>query len=163
MFYYNLKPEKTQGPVKTLSPITLLEVIRKILPKIVLDRTEDKINKHLSQSQSACRKSRSTSDVIWARRWMAATKQVQDIAIFITRIDMSSAFDTIYKDELLKIGEEFLDEDDLRILCTLLEETTHEVKVENAQATTFKSSIGSPKGNSISSPLFTLYFNRALR
>ena len=58
------KPEKTQGPVKTLRLITLLEVIRKILPKIVLDRTEDKINKHLSQSQSACRKSRSTSDVI---------------------------------------------------------------------------------------------------
>ena len=75
---------------------------------------------------------------------------------------MSSAFDTIYKDELLKKGEDFLDEDDLRMLRTLLEETTHLVKVENAQATTFKSSIESPKGNSISSPLFTLYFNRAL-
>ena len=94
---------------------------------------------------------------------MAAKTQVHDIAIFITGIDMSSAFDTIYRDELFKIVEEFLDEDDLRILSTLLAETTLEVKVENAQATTFESNIGSPQGDSISGPLFTLYFNRALQ
>ena len=81
------KPKKTEGPVKNLRPITLLEVIRKILSKIFMDRTEDKINKHLSQSQSAYRKSRSTTDVIWTHRWMAAKTQVQDIAIFITVIN----------------------------------------------------------------------------
>ena len=72
---------------------------------------------------------------------MAAKTQVQDIVIFITGIDMSSAIDTIYRDELFKMVEEFLDEDDLRILSVLLAETTLEVKVENAQATTFKSNI----------------------
>ena len=157
------KPKKTQGPVKKHRPITLLERIRKILSKIFMDRTEDKINKHLSQSQSAYRKSRSTTDVIWVHRWMAAKTQVQDITIFITGIDMSSAFNTIYRDELFKIIEEFLDEDDLQILRTLLAEATLEVKVENAQATTFESNIGSPQGDSISGPLFTLYFNRALQ
>ena len=81
------KPKKTQGPVKKHRPITLLERIRKILSKIFMDRTEDKINKHLSQSQSAYRKSRSITDVIWAHRWMAAKTQVQDIAIFITVIN----------------------------------------------------------------------------
>ena len=58
------KPKKTQEPVKKLRPITLLEVIRKILSKIFMDRTEDKINKHLSQSQSAYKKFRKTTDVI---------------------------------------------------------------------------------------------------
>ena len=58
------KPKKTQEPAKNLRPITLLEVIRKILSKIFMDRTEDKINKHLSQSQSAYKKSRKTTDVI---------------------------------------------------------------------------------------------------
>ena len=139
------KPKKTQGPVKKHRPITLLERIRKILSKIFMDRTEDKINKHLSQSQKAYRKSRSTTDVIWVHRWIAAKTQVQDIAIFITGIDMSSAFDTIYRDEL-KIVEEFLDEDDLQILSTLLAETILEVKVENAQGTTFESNIGSCQG-----------------
>ena len=76
---------------------------------------------------------------------------------------MSSTFDTIYRDELFKIVEEFLDEDNLRILSTLLVETTLEVIVENAQATTFESNIVSPQGDSISGPLFKLYFNRALQ
>ena len=76
---------------------------------------------------------------------------------------MSSAFDTINRDELFEILEEFLDEDDLRILNMLLAETTLEVKEKNAQATTFESNIGSPQGDSISGPLFALYFNRALR
>ena len=150
------KPKKTQGPVKDLRSITLLEVIRKILLKIFMNRTEDKINKYLSQSQSTYRTSRSTTDVVWAYRWMAAKTQVQDIAIFITGIDMSNAFDIICRDELLKIVEEFLDEDDLRILRTLLAKTTLEVKVENAQAITFESNIGSHQGDSIRGPLFTV-------
>ena len=141
----------------------MLEVIRKILSKIFMDRTEDKINKHLSQSQSAYRKSRSTTNVVWAHRWMAAKTQAQHVAIFIIRIDMSSTFNTICRDKLFKIAEEFMDEDDMRILSTLLAETTLEVKVENAQATTFESNIGSPQGGSISGPLFTLYFSRALQ
>ena len=89
------KPKKTQEPVKNLRPITLLDVIWKILSKIFMNRTEDKINKHLSQSQSAYRKSRSTTDVVWAHRWVAAKTQVHDIAIFIIGINMSSAFNTI--------------------------------------------------------------------
>ena len=67
---------------------------------------------------------------------MAAKTQAQHIVIFITRIDMSSTFNTICRDKLFKIAEEFMDEDDMRILSTLLAETTLEVKVENAQATT---------------------------
>ena len=63
-----LKQKKTQGPVKSLIPVTLVEVIQKILSKIFMDRTEDTINKHRSQSQSTFRKSRSTTDVLWVHR-----------------------------------------------------------------------------------------------
>ena len=94
------KPNKTQGPAKHLRSITLLEVLRKILSKIFMNRTGDKINRYLSESQSAYRKSRSTTDVVWAHRWMIAKTQVEKIKIFITGIDMSSAFDTIYRDQL---------------------------------------------------------------
>ena len=141
----------------------MLEVIRKILSKTFMNRTEDKINKHLSQSQSAYKKPRSTTDVAWTHRWIAAKTQLQDITIFITGIDMSSTFDIIYRDELLKIVEELLDEDDMRILSTLLAEATLGVKVENAQSTTIESNIASPQGDSITGSLFTLYFNRALQ
>ena len=56
-----------------------------------------------------------------------------------------------------------MDEDELQILCTLLAETTLEVRIENAQSDTFESNIGSPQGDSISGPLFTLYLNGALQ
>ena len=62
------RPKQIQGPTKYLKPITLLEVIRKILSKIFMGRTDNKINNHLSQSQSAYRKSRSTTDAVWAHR-----------------------------------------------------------------------------------------------
>ena len=49
------KQKKTQGPLKNLRPITL-QVIWKTLLKIFMDKIEDKINKHLFQSQSGLQK-----------------------------------------------------------------------------------------------------------
>ena len=45
------KPKKTQGPVKNLRLITLLEAIRKILPKIFMNRTENNINGYRMSTQ----------------------------------------------------------------------------------------------------------------
>ena len=75
---------------------------------------------------------------------------------------MSSAFDTIYKDQLINIAEEILDEDEVRIIRVLLSDTTLEVKINKAESSPFTSNIGSPQGDSISGPLFTLYLNKAL-
>ena len=60
------KPKKTKGPVQNLRPINLLNVIRKILSNITLTRINNQINGYLSASQSAYRKGRSTSDIVWA-------------------------------------------------------------------------------------------------
>ena len=38
------KPNKTKGPVTNLRPITLLQIIRKILSKIEVSRTEKAID-----------------------------------------------------------------------------------------------------------------------
>ena len=62
------KPKKTPGLSKSLCPITLLEILRKILSKILMNRTSSKIDTYLSKSQSAHRKGRSTTDIIWAYR-----------------------------------------------------------------------------------------------
>ena len=78
------------GSVKDLWPITLLEVIRKALSKIFLNRTKDKINRYLAQSQSAYRKSRSTTDIIRAHRWIIAKTQMQNRTIYVTGMDRSS-------------------------------------------------------------------------
>ena len=56
-----------------------------------------------------------------------------------------------------------MNENEIRILRVLLAETILEVKVENAQSTLFESNIGSPQRDSISGPLFTIYFNHDLQ
>ena len=88
-----------------------------------MGRTDSEINQRLSQSQSAYRIYGSTTDAVWAHLWMAAKAQEQDVRIYITGIDMSSAFDIIHRDKLINIAEEFLDEDDIRIMQVLLSES----------------------------------------
>ena len=156
-------PFKTKGPVKHLRPITLLDIIRKILSKIEINRTEDAMNKYLSNSQCAYRKNRSTTEIIWAYRWILAKVQEINIEIFVIGIDMSSAFDTIYRDKIIDIAQEFMNNDELRILRVLLSNTSLEIKVKGATTTPFQSNIGSPQGDSISGPLFTTYFEHQLK
>ena len=126
-----------------------------------MNRTEDKID--LAQSQSAYRKGRNTTDNIWAHRRIIAIAQMQDITIYVTGIDMSSAFDTIQRGQLIDIAKEILNKDEIRILRVFLAETILEVKIENAKATPFKSNIGWPQGESINGTLVTIYFNRVLQ
>ena len=126
------KPKKPTGPLKNLRPITLLEVIRKVLSKIFMNITEV----HTGKGEALP---------------------------MLCGIDIASAFDTIYRGKLIKIATEILDDDEIRILRVLLSETTLEVKVKGAEPKLFVSNIGSPQGDSISGPLFTIYFERALR
>ena len=156
------KPNKKEGPTKHLRPITLLEVIRKVLSKIFMNRSEEKINSYLSQSQSAYRKKRSTTDAVWAHRWIAAKAQEQEITIYITGIDMTSAFDTIHRKKIIEIAKTILDEDEIRMLHLLLSDTTLEVYVDEATTKPFNSNIGSPQGDSISGPLFNIYMQNSI-
>ncbi len=94
---------------------------------------------------------------------MIAKIQEYDITIYITGIDMSSAFDTIHRNEMINIAERILQEDEVRILRVLLSNTTLEVRVKGAETQPFTSNIGSPQGDSISGPLFTAYFEEALK
>ena len=156
-------PPKKKGPVKNLRPINLLPIIRKVLSKVGLKRAEGEINGQLSQTQSAYRTGRSTTDIVWAYRWILAKVQEYDITMYVTGIDMSSAFDTMERNKLLEYTESFLDEDNQRILRVLLSDTSVEIQVKGAKTEPFKSNIGGPQGDSYSGPQFTTYFERSLK
>ena len=96
------KPKKQRGPVKNLRPINILNSSRKILSTIALNRITPKVEQYLSQSQAAYRRKRSTTDIVWAHRFIIAKMQIyRDLQVKITGIDMSSAFDTIDRKNLL--------------------------------------------------------------
>ena len=85
---------KPNGPVENLRAITLLPIIRKVLENIVLERSNEKIDKYLSFSQSAYITQRSTADIVRAHRWLTSRVEIRNEKIYIIGIDMSSAFDT---------------------------------------------------------------------
>ena len=104
-----------------------------------------------------------TTDIVWAYRWMIAKAQEYEITIYVTGIDMSSAFDTMERNKLLEVVSEFMCEDNQRILRILLSETSIEIQVKGSKSTAFKSNIGGPQGDSYSGPQFTTYFENSLQ
>ena len=126
------KPNKPKGAVKSLRPIILLEISRKTLSKILLNRIQPKVTTYLSKRQSAYRIGRSMADIVWTNRWILSKMQEQVLTIYSIRLDMSSAFNTIWTDKLIEITEEFLEEDEMRILRVLLSDTNLEIKIQGA-------------------------------
>ena len=157
------KPKKPKGPTKNLRPINLLPSIRKILSLIILERIQSKIESYVSKSQAAYKQYRSTSDCIFAYRWIIAKLQIYKETIYITGIDMSAAFDTIRRKKIIEIVKTFLDEDEVRMLQYLLAETSFEIRMENVNVEKQESNIGTPQGDALSGNLFTIYFEYALR
>ena len=157
------KPGKPLGPLTSTRPIVLLSALRKTLSLIVLKRIQPAVDQYLATSQSAFRRGRSTSDVVWCHRWLCSMTQRFNTSIHILGIDMSKAFDTVRRDVLMRILESFLQESELRMIRILLTETWLEPRVKGASKSSFKTNIGVPQGDSLSPVLFTIYLEAALR
>ena len=158
------KPGKPKGPPQNLRPVTLLNSIRKVLSTIALTRIRPAVENYISCSQSGFRPNRSTSDVVWAHRWISAkVLNYADIEIDITGIDMSAAFDTIDRKQLLQLLTNLVTEDEKRIIQFLLSNTTLNVKISGANTEEpFLTNIGTPQGDSLSPVLFIIYLEQAL-
>ena len=129
------KPKKDPGPAKHLRPLNLLQMIRKTLSQITLNRINDKVNNYLSASQAAYRKDRSTTDIVWAHRFIIAKSMMyRDNPVNIIGLDMSSAFDTIDRAELMSILETIVDEDELRMCRILLSDTTMKMRFQGGHS-----------------------------
>ena len=159
------KPGKPAGPLANLRPIVLLSLLRKVLSLIVLRRIRDKVDNYLSASQAGFRRGRSTADIIWAYRWLAAKATRYHKWIFILGLDMSRAFDTIDRSKLMEIlrDEVKLDEDALRLCQSLLADTNLKVKLGESLSEAFLTTIGTPQGDGLSPILFAIYLESALR
>ena len=87
----------------------------------------------------------------------------QDLEVYITGIDMSSAFYWINRQKLMNELNRFLDEDECRIIRTLLSDTTINIQFEDCKGEEIETNIGSPQGNSISGTFFNIAFEKSLR
>lgn len=158
------KPGKARGVLNNFRPVTLLSSLRKLLSLITIKRIQKTTEEYLDPSQSAYRPNRSTTDIVWTFRWMLAKVQKFQIQLFVTGIDMSAAFDTINRAKLLEIYEEIANEDENRLVKTLLTNTTLQIQIPGHDAPVpFNSNVGSPQGDGVSGINFDVYLENALR
>ena len=75
---------------------------------------------------------------------------------------MSSAFDTINRSKLIEVCATFLEEDKVRIIGTLLSNTSLNLSCGDISQT-IPTLVGSPQGDGLSPTLFVVYLEAALR
>ena len=157
------KPGKPKGPCANLRPIILLSTLRKILSICIIRRVTDKLEQIIPLSQAAYRRGRNTTEHVFALR-MLIEKAIttQQYNIFITLFDMSKAFDTIRRPQLLEDLSRVLQEDELHIFYLLLYKMDYQVQVNKTKGEPFDTDTGGPQGDCASAPEFTFTLAVAL-
>ena len=157
------KPGKPKGPLTSLRPLTLLNGSRKMLTQIALKRIESKIDNYTMPWQSAYKRGRSCSDIVWAQRMLISVVMRKEWTFSKMGIDMSRAFDTVKRENIINVLKDAgCDEDDIRLVQYLLSNTFLRVRVNSTLSEEFESLLGAFQGDSLSGKLFTLILAAAL-
>lgn len=157
------KPGKPPGLMSSLRPIVLLNSLRKTLSLITLQRIRPAVEEFLSASQSGFRQFRSTSDAVWTHKWLVARVMKAREEIYVLGIDMSRAFDTINRIDLMDELKTIIDTDSWRMVYSLLENTDLQARIGRALSDPVETNIGAPQGDALSPVLFIIYLELAMR
>ena len=158
------KPNAPHTVEKT-RPITLLNTIRKVLCLIVRARIIGKLERYISPNQHGYRSGRSTTEVIWALQYARAATEKYKEKYEMIATDLSAAFDKPIREKLLRILKEEvgLEQDEMRMIRSLLAEIKLKIKVGNELGEEFVTRIGVPQGDGLSPHLFLVYMEYTLR
>ena len=148
-----------------LRPIVLLNGVRKIPSTTTLARIFSEVVDYLPSSQSAYRRGRATTDVVFTLRILSSISETKRWSLYRLGINLSKAFDTPHRSDLLStiVSVAPTTPDVLPLVHTLLSDTTLQVRVQGKTAPPFRSNVGTPQGDSLSPILFTCNFESALR
>ena len=157
------KPNKPKVPATSRRPIVLLNTVRKVMSHIVLGRISTAVSAFLGPTLSGFRSGRSTADIFWTQRWMAAKCQRYRCSIHMLGLDMSQEFDTIPREKLLQVMAKIVHPDELQLIHLLLYGTTLIVRQGSYTTSSFSSTVGTPQGDGLSPVLFVYYLEAALK
>ncbi len=125
------KPKKPQGPCKSLRPIILLSVLRKILAICIVQRTFDCLRQAISVSQAAYSPGRSVSELILTLELLPeCTITSSGYEFHMLMLDMSRAFDTIEPGTLIEHLSDVLESDELHLVSVLIKDVIIPVKCD---------------------------------
>lgn len=152
-----VKPNKPVGEFSSLRPLTLCNLMRKLLSLMTLKRIEEKVDNYTGPWQAAYKKKRSCGDIVWCHRMLISLVKEREWEFHKMGIDMSSAFDTISRQTVLNLLEDAgCSRDEIRLVRFLLSNTKIKVRINGDISLEFTSTTGGPQGDSLSGSLFTL-------
>ena len=156
------KPGKPRQ-VNFLRPITLLTSLRKTFSLVILERIYPAVERFLPSSQCGFRRHRGSNEVAWAFGWLRATAHRYQRVLHIAGIDMSAAFDSMDREKLLHILTGIVPVTELRLVRSLLANTTLCVRIQGYLGEAFGTVLGTPQGDGLSPILFVIYLEGAMR
>ena len=85
--------------------ISLLSIAGKILPRVLLNRSNEHLEQSglLPESQCGFRKDKGTIDMIFTARQLQEKCQEQNVDLYMTFVNLTKAFDTVSREGLWKI------------------------------------------------------------
>jgi hypothetical protein len=143
-------------------PITILSCLGKLFTAIINERISKflKVNHLLKENQAGFRAGYSTSDHIFALKFLIDKLRFQKKKLFVAYIDFSSAFDKIWRAGLWqKIFETGIDGKIFNIIRNMYADIKSCVSLNNSFSPFFKSVCGVRQGENLSPILFALYMN----
>ena len=137
-------------------------MLRKILAICLRKRTNTRIDAEIPPSQAAYRAGRSTTEHVFATKILCEKAITStDFSIYLLLLDMSKAFDTVNRTQLIQSLKRTLEYDEIALIIRLLN-TELTVRCGKDMSSFFKTDTGVPQGDSFSALQFTYYLAIAL-
>lgn len=154
------KGDKTD--INNYRGISLLSVAYKILSKALLNRIEAQADPQIGEYQAGFRKGRSCVEQIWSLKTILQMRKCRNTVI--TFIDFKKAYDSIDRETLFKIMEEFgIDRKTRKIIEQTLTGTTSKVKFMGEISEPFEIETGVRQGDGLSPILFNIVLEKIIR
>ena len=158
------KPGKKPGPPSNFRPIILLSMLRKILAICLLERCIGRFLTEIPTTQAAYQSGRSTTEHVLACKLLAERAiSSADEETTILLLDMSRAFDTVKRKNLIQMLKQVLDQDELHLVKLLVKDVTLQVRCDNKLGEAINTNVGVPQGDCLSPIFFIIYLANALK
>ena len=156
------KPGK-EKKLNCMRSITLLNSIRKIFSLVILERIYPSVESYVTHSQSGFRRGHGTIDIAWSYLWLRVTAWRYQRVFHIAGIDMSAAFDSMDRNNLLWIIGNIVPRDEERMIRSLLANITLQVRIGGNLSEPFGITLGISQGDGLSPILFVIYLEGAMK